>query len=232
MKKVKSKDHKLYKSVIRKTIKNGRKKLILPIVTTFGFLNDPKQIGFRLSRHKFVAKMIEGTDSLEVGCQEGFTSLIMAPNFKRLLAIDFWQPHIKAAKNLIGPYRKNLEFKLHDILTGPVQGSNGLFESAFCMDVLEHINKQNESLFFKNICASLKPTSTLILGMPSKESQKYASKGSKIGHVNCKSAIEFRKSCLKYFDYVFLFSMNDEVVHTGFYSMAHYLIAVCCNPKK
>jgi hypothetical protein len=25
--------------------------------------------------------------------------------------------------------------------------------------------------------------------------------------------------------------MNDEVVHTGFYPMAHYLIAVCCGKK-
>jgi hypothetical protein len=24
-----------------------------------------------------------------------------------------------------------------------------------------------------------------------------------------------------------VFSMNDEVVHTGFYPMAHYLLAVC-----
>jgi len=31
-----------------------------------------------------------------------------------------------------------------------------------------------------------------------------------------------------YFNNVFLFSMNDEVVHTGFNKMAHYLIAICC----
>lgn len=29
----------------------------------------------------------------------------------------------------------------------------------------------------------------------------------------------------------FLFSMNDEVVHTGYYPMAHYLIAVGIGPK-
>jgi hypothetical protein len=28
-----------------------------------------------------------------------------------------------------------------------------------------------------------------------------------------------------------LFSMNDETVHTGFYPMAHYLIALCCGKK-
>ncbi len=34
-----------------------------------------------------------------------------------------------------------------------------------------------------------------------------------------------------YFENVFLFSMNDEVVHTGYYPMAHYLFAVCCQKK-
>ena len=35
----------------------------------------------------------------------------------------------------------------------------------------------------------------------------------------------------KYFHNVFIFSMNDEVVHTGFYPMAHYLFALCCDKK-
>mgnify|MGYP007028595943 CR=1 FL=1 len=35
----------------------------------------------------------------------------------------------------------------------------------------------------------------------------------------------------RFFDNVFLFSMNDEVVHTGFTPMAHYLFALCVGPK-
>ena len=31
----------------------------------------------------------------------------------------------------------------------------------------------------------------------------------------------------RYFHDVFMFSMNDEVVHTGFHAMAHYLFALC-----
>ena len=71
----------------------------------------------------------------------------------------------------------------------------------------------------------------LILGIPSIESQKYASKISKEGHVNCKSADEFSKILETYFNNVFMFSMNDEVIHTGFGKMAHYLIAICCYKK-
>jgi len=49
--------------------------------------------------------------------------------------------------------------------------------------------------------------------------------------VNCKSGPQLKSLLQNYFEHVFLFSMNDEVVHTGYYPMAHYLIAVCCGKK-
>ena len=67
--------------------------------------------------------------------------------------------------------------------------------------------------------------------MPSIESQKYASEGSKRGHVNCKTGNKLKELLSKHFCNVFVFSMNDEVVHTGFYPMAHYLIGLCCGKK-
>ena len=68
--------------------------------------------------------------------------------------------------------------------------------------------------------------------MPSIESQKYASYKSKIGHINCKTGDDLKNLFEKFFYNVFLFSMNDEVVHTGFNKMAHYLIALCTNKIK
>ena len=35
----------------------------------------------------------------------------------------------------------------------------------------------------------------------------------------------------EHFDHVFMFGANDEVVHTGFLPMAHYLLAVGCKPR-
>ena len=67
--------------------------------------------------------------------------------------------------------------------------------------------------------------------MPSLESQAYAKPISRAGHVNCKSGEELRADARRYFRNVFLFSMNDEVLHTGFAKMAHYLFIVCCGPK-
>jgi SAM-dependent methyltransferase len=63
------------------------------------------------------------------------------------------------------------------------------------------------------------------------ESQVYASPQSKAGHVNCKSGPVLKALFQRYFHNVFLFSMNDEVVHTGFASMAHYVLVLCCGKK-
>jgi hypothetical protein len=70
-----------------------------------------------------------------------------------------------------------------------------------------------------------------IIGMPSLESQTHASPTSQGGHVNCKSMPDLKKTMKKYFHNVFMFSMNDEVVHTGYYPMAHYLFAVCSGKR-
>ncbi|MFN7264275.1 MAG: hypothetical protein ACK5T5_05005, partial [Phenylobacterium sp.] len=63
------------------------------------------------------------------------------------------------------------------------------------------------------------------------ESQVYASEISKAGHVNCKTGEDLRAFMLKFFSNVFLFSMNDEVVHTGYAPMAHYLFAIGCGKR-
>jgi hypothetical protein len=71
----------------------------------------------------------------------------------------------------------------------------------------------------------------LIVGMPSLQSQGYASPQSKIGHINCKDQNDFAALMRRYFHNVFMFSMNDEVVHTGYGPMSHYNLALCCGKK-
>jgi len=63
------------------------------------------------------------------------------------------------------------------------------------------------------------------------ESQAHASPPSKIGHVNCKTGKELKALLERFFHNVFVFSMNDEVVHTGYAPMAHYLIAIGCTRR-
>ena len=184
---------------------------------------DPKHLVFRLSRYKFVAKMLAGREHvLEVGCGDAFGTRIVQAEVGKLTAIDFDPVFIEDVRERMLP-RWELDVRVHDMLDGPVPGR---FDAVYSLDVLEHIEASNERLFLRNSFASLDQHGVGILGVPSLESQAYASPQSKIGHVNCKSAPELKNTMLGFFHNVFIFSMNDEVVHTGHHKMAHYVFAI------
>ena len=143
-------------------------------------------------------------------------------------AVDFDPVFIEDAISRINP-NWPMTCKVHDMLKGPVEGD---FDALYSLDVLEHIEPKDEDSFLKNITDSLIQGGVAIIGMPSLESQSYASPQSKEGHVNCKTGNVLKSTLEKYFDNVFIFSMNDEVIHTGYFPMAHYLMALCVGPKK
>ena len=207
--------------------KHGISKLGLMINESWN--QDPKRTLFTLSRYKFVAKMFSGmNDVLEVGCADAFGTRIVQQTVNNLTAIDFdpiFIEDVELRKNINWP----IDCFVHDMLDGPVPGK---YDGIFCLDVLEHINPKKENIFINNIINSLKTNGSIIIGIPSIESQEYASPQSKAGHINCKSGEDFKKLMLNYFNNVFLFSMNDEMVHTGFPQMSHYLWILCTGPKE
>lgn len=185
--------------------------------------SDPKRICFVLSRYKFVAKMLSGKGRvLEVGCGDGFPIRIVLQEVGSVLGVDI-DPLFIADIEERADKKWPFEAAIHDMLSGPVAGQ---FDAAYSLDVLEHIEQKHERVFIGNIIKSLTKTGVLIIGMPSLESQVHASPLSKIGHVNCKSGADLKSLMLEYFDNVFMFSMNDEVVHTGYQPMAQYLFAI------
>lgn len=203
-------------------------------ITKFGMManqswnEDPRRTLFTLSRYKFVSKMLAGCSSaLEIGCADAFGTRLVQQTVKEITAVDFDPVFIEDIKDR---YNKSwpINYFVHDLLTGPVEGQ---YEAVYCLDVLEHINPNEEDLFITNSVSSLTSQGIFIAGMPSLESQSYASRQSKEGHVNCKSGEDFRKTMKKYFHNVFLFSMNDEVVHTGYSPMSQYLLVLCTGKK-
>jgi hypothetical protein len=78
-----------------------------------------------------------------------------------------------------------------------------------------------------NMSASLNPNGVMVIGTPNITAQQHASKHSRTGHINLKDHQTLRALCQRYFCTVFMFSMNDEVLHTGYFPMAHYLWAIC-----
>ena len=212
---------KIYKdpqvNIIQKT-----KEVLLGKHTSYVWKQDPKHLVFSLSRYKFVSKIFDEFENvLEIGAGDGFQSKIVEQNVKKLSLTDIDARNIKTYKNKGGG---KINYFLHDFSKEKLLQK---FDGIFALDVLEHISKKIENKFISNIIFSLEDRGTLIMGMPTKESQKYASKISKLGHINCKSKSELKKLMKKYFSNVYMFSMNDEVVHTGFDKMSHYIIALC-----
>jgi cyclopropane fatty-acyl-phospholipid synthase-like methyltransferase len=203
-----------------------KKSLKLGMRTSMAYESDPVRLVFTLSRYKFVAKMFDGFDSvLEVGAGDGFKSPIVKQFCKKLTISDI---EIKNKMDFDQITFSKTKFIIHNFVKHSLKKK---FDGIYSLDVLEHIEKKDEKRFIKNICRSLKKDGTLIVGMPTLESQIYASKLSKEGHVNCKSKKELKKFLSPYFSNIYMFSMNDEVVHTGYDAMSHYIFALACNKK-
>lgn len=179
------------------------------------YLRDPKRLGMILSRYKFVAQMLHDQPRVaEIGCADAFGSAIVRHAVARLDLFDFdpvWGVPV------------------HNIVDGKLPGR--AYDAVFMLDVLEHIAPADEPQAMNNICDSLVRTGVFIAGCPSLESQAYASEQSKAGHVNCRTGDDLRRTMRRFFENVFLLGMNDEVLHTGFAPMCHYLFVLCTGPR-
>jgi len=210
-----------YEALLKKRDEQG--------IARFGLMSnqvwhdDPKRIVFTLSRYKFVAKMLSGKGRvLEIGCGDAFGTRIVLQEVQSICAIDFDPLFVQDAKDRMDE-RWKFDCIVHDILLRP---PTERFDAAYSLDVLEHVSELDEIRFMTHIAQALVPNGVLVIGTPSIQSQEYASEQSKAGHVNCKDYHSLRDLVHKYFHNVFMFGMNDEVVHTGFHAMSHYLFAI------
>jgi 2-polyprenyl-3-methyl-5-hydroxy-6-metoxy-1,4-benzoquinol methylase len=193
------------------------------------WLDDPKHLVFLTSRYKFVSKLLVDLDNvIEIGCGDMFGSPIVSDIVKKLHCIDF-EDNLLPYNTEKLKYFKNISFEIADITN---YSTNIKYNAAFCLDLLEHIPKEKEGKFFKNVCNLLYEEGIMIIGIPNKNSSKYATKLSKIGHINLKTPSELKSLMKKYFKHVFMFSMNDEIVHTGYSEMAHYLFVIGIDKRK
>jgi cyclopropane fatty-acyl-phospholipid synthase-like methyltransferase len=200
----------------------------LGLMTNQAWTDDPKHLLFTIARYKFVAKMLSGRKRvLEVGCADAFGTRLVLQEVEELVATDFDQTFVDDVLRRMDE-RWKFECHQHDLLAAPFPGQ---FDAAYALDVIEHISEDRENLFLGNIVKSLTPEGVLILGSPSLESQAHASPPSRAGHVNCKTGRGLRALMERFFHNVFLFSMNDEVVHTGYFPMAHYLFGIGCTRR-
>ena len=191
---------------------------------------DPRHLGFLLARYKFCARMLQGKSHvLEVGCGDAFGTPVVLQTVKTVHCLDF-EPLVlaEAERHVPAEFADQCTFAVHDMTLAPLSRK---YDAAYALDVIEHVTHETQAAFMSNLCDSLRSDAICILGTPNIEAAKHASEASAAGHVNLKSAQTIRNLMLEYFDNAFVFSMNDEVVHTGYYPMAHYLIGVGCGVK-
>lgn len=192
--------------------------------------SDPKHLCFALARYKFCSKLLEGKKRvLDVGCGDAFALPIILQTVEFVYGVDFEPVVIEEARKLLDEeILKRCELTVLDITRHAIEQK---VDAAYSLDVIEHIPPQREHAFMRNVCNTLPDDGICIIGTPNIEAKCFAGPQSAAGHINLKSAQTLRKLLSDYFDNVFIFSMNDEVVHTGYYGMAHYLIALGAGRK-
>lgn len=200
----------------------------LGIMSSQAWHDDPQSLLFTLSRYKFVSRMFRGFDNvLEIGCGDGFYSRIVQQQVNNLTVSDHDPIFINDLASRNPP-----KWTLKSFVFNPLVDSHSVkYDGIYLLDVFEHIDQDNSHHFIRNISTLLNSHGSLIVGAPSLASQNYASDISRMGHVNCLSGDCFRNFFSDFFHTVNLFSMNDEVLHTGFLEMSHYYFAVCSELK-
>lgn len=213
-------------SVTKYMTKKGRK-IDLGHYASYWLYQTPRRMLHCLSYYKFASKMIgRGKRVFDVGCNEGLGTYILAKENGFAKGIDFDKKTIiKAKKNFS---EECIQFEIGDFFSTSGQEE---WDAVVSFDVIEDISPDKAPKFLEKICSHLTPSGLAIIGTPSQISQTFASTGSKQGHINIYSHENFEKEMREYFDFVFLFAANDEVVHTGYLPLAHYFIAIGCKKK-
>lgn len=194
---------------------------------SYWFHKSPRRMLHSLSYYKFAAKLAgKSKKTLDVGCNEGLGSWVLAKECGYCRGVDFDAEAISFAKRNF--QSEIIDFTNDDILSLPGKEE---WDAVVSFDVIEHIVPHHAPQFLSNIAAHLKPEGLVIIGTPSLISQQYASEISKKGHINVYSPERLESEMKEHFTFVFMFAANDEIIHTGYLPLAHYLICVGCKKK-
>lgn len=190
--------------------------------------NNTISLLIRLARYKFAAKMLEKEDSvLDIGCSTGLGTIFLGQYCKEITGIDVYESDIEWARKI--NQRANVIFEYSNVLE--MKGES-LYDAVTTMDVIEHFPEEEGELFVRKTASCLKKDGMLVLGTPSYYIRDYQNAFSKAAHIKMYKKEELEAILKKYYKRVQIFSMNDEMVHTGNHKTAWYYVALAYNPKQ
>ena len=206
------------------------KEILLGAPTSYSLAHDSKHLAFVLARYKFCARMLEGKKTiLEVGCGDGFGLPLIAQVAEHVYCVDWDDRHLNSIQRRLLKYLQNVTLIHLDL---NVAAPDIKVDAVFSIDVIEHVAPETETAFVENMVSCLPPNGVLITGTPNITASQYSSPRSAIQHINLKSMQSLRELMERYFENVFMFGMNDEVLHTGYAPMCHYIWSVAAGLKK
>ena len=211
------------------SFQHEHEEILLGAPTSFSLTNDPKHVSFVLARYKFVAKMLEGKKRvMEVGSGDGIGLPLVAQAVGHVTCVDWDERHIQSIERRLLKFFPNVSVNHHNMNDRPFRAK---VDAIYTIDVIEHLDPAKEQQFVENLLESLGDDGVMITGTPNITASAYASPSSAAQHINLKSMKDLRELMEKYFKHVFMFGMNDEVVHTGYAPMCHYIWSVAAGVK-
>lgn len=213
-----NKDKDLYSNLVENIYDRYPDGINLPPEYAFFVQNDLLRFLIRLARYKFVARMLKKPDEvLEIGCGSGLGSIFLSQYCSRVVGIDVKTTEIQEAKSL--NMRDNVEFRAENLFS---LNSSKKWDVIVALDVIEHMPISEGEVFISFVSKLLKKSGMVIIGTPSIYSYQYQGELSKASHVKCYDMQELLNLIDTRFGRTVAFSMNDELVHTGFSKMAWY----------
>ena len=178
----------------------------------------------KLARYKFVAKMLSEDDVvLDLGCGHGYSSHFFAQTARQVIGVDLYADIPAVSERFDAD---NLKFIQADILDPPPEITDEPITAVTAIDVIEHFHREDGVSIIERYAEALPNGGMMILGSPSKFSQMYRSNQSLDVHFYEYEPEELRELCDLYFKRTLLFSMNDELVHTGFNKLAWFFFVL------
>lgn len=197
--------------------------------SSYSLVHDAKHLGFVLARYKFCAKMLCGKKAvLEFGGGDGIGLPLVAQVVDHVYCVDWDERHLASIERRLLPYLRNVTLIHLDLNNA---APDLAVEAIYSIDVIEHVDPAREAAFMDNVLSCLQPEGVMITGTPNLTASRYASGCSQVQHINLKDLVGLRELMERYFRHVFMFGMNDEVLHTGYGPMCHYIWSLAASRK-
>jgi 2-polyprenyl-3-methyl-5-hydroxy-6-metoxy-1,4-benzoquinol methylase len=193
------------------------------------WLHAPEHLAFVLARYRAAAALIGNAQRvIEFGCGEGIGARILAKGRTSYLGID---SDFEAYCCADGHHHDApaINFWHLDVLQ-PFERSKRT-DAVVALDVIEHIQPDDERRFLDNSVNLLHDHGACVLGTPNARFDDLASPQSQAGHVNTYTHERLHALMSRYFYVVQSFGLQDTSLHLGHPDARHYLLMCGIGPR-